>query len=282
MQRRAREFVRSSNQSALPVVLNRYLDQAGAAMDIDDGLAEDEAGWSTSVRGKLHVTVNGNDSPERQRFTVCHELGHHVLGLPSEHQGLAPWSYAKRPINEVLCDVFAAELLLPAHLFKPLVDSAAPGFSFIERIAGEAEASLMATASRFAALAAFPCAFVLSEKGKIKYSVRSAPLRAANAWIQPKSGLPRGSVTERVYSGWMCDKPEEVDPDIWFEDWSSGGTLFEDARFSTKWQQGLTLLWGEEEEIEQRKPAQQAEKPSEDEYRELDGNLPWPGKKRKR
>lgn len=282
VQRRARAFVRSANQDVFPVTLDRYLAQVGASQETDSSLGEDEAGWSTSVRGKLHITVNGNDSQERQRFTICHELAHHVLGIQSEHEGLPAWSYVRRPQNEVLCDVFAAELLLPVHLFKPLVDSAAPGFLFIEGVAAQAQASLMATASRFAALAGFPCAFVLSENRKIKYSVRSASLRAAKAWIPPRSGLPQGSVTERVCSGARCDQPEEVDPDLWFEDWTSGGSLHEDARLAPKRNQVLTLLWGEEDEIEQKKPMRHEARDEEDGYRELNGNLPWPGKKRRR
>jgi Zn-dependent peptidase ImmA (M78 family) len=68
--------------------------------------------------------VNGNDSDERQRFTACHEAAHIELGLPSEHAELPWWSYAKRSPNEILCDAFAAKLLMPYKLFKPLVDKA--------------------------------------------------------------------------------------------------------------------------------------------------------------
>lgn len=281
VQRRAREFVRSVNPAAFPVDIQAYAKAAGAILHVD-GLSADESGWSSVIAGKLHITVNGNESLERQRFSVCHEIAHHVLGLPSEHAGLPSWSYAKRPLNEVLCDVFAAELLLPLHIFKPLVDSAEPGFAFIARASEDARASLMATASRFAAITSIPCAFVLCERGKIKYSTRSASLRAKNAWIQPRTSLPPGSVTARVCAGERCTGPEEVDPDVWFTDWTSGGTLFEEARFFPKWTQALTLLWGDEEELAERRPAHETERSDDSEYRELDGNLPWPGRRRRK
>ena len=69
--------------------------------------------------GRYHICVNSKDLKERQRFTVCHEIAHIVLGLPSDHKTSPGWSYAKKSLGEILCDVFAAELLLPASLFKP-------------------------------------------------------------------------------------------------------------------------------------------------------------------
>jgi Zn-dependent peptidase ImmA (M78 family) len=282
VQRRAREFVRSVDPRVFPVDLDLYAKKADAVLHVDSSLGPDESGWSSVIGGKLHVTVNGNETRERQRFSVCHEIAHYVLELPSEHAGTPLWSYAKRPLNEVLCDVFAAELLLPLHMFKPLVDAGHPGFALVESVSRQAEASLMATASRFAAMATIPCAFVLSEGNKIKYSTRSAALRAMNAWIQPRSSLPAGSVTARVCSGGRCDGPEEVNPDLWFTDWNSGGTLFEEARFATKWHQGLTLLWGDEEEIAERRPQSGAERSSDTEYCELDGVLPWPGRRKRK
>lgn len=281
-QRRAREFVREAKPTALPVQMELYSRLVDAVIHVDDKLNADESGWSTYLRGKLQITVNGNDSSERQRFTICHEIAHHVLELPSEHEGLSTWSYNKRPPNEVLCDVFAAELLLPLHLFKPLVDSANPGFAFLESISSTAEASLMATGSRFAAICGAPCAFVLTERGKIRYASRSTSLRAAGAWIEPRSAIPTTSVTARVCAGERCNGPEEIDPDVWFTDWNSGGTLFEEAKYFPRWQQSLTLLWGDEEEIEVRRSPQASRQPTDFEYRELDGNLPWPGRKKRK
>src|SRR5262249_7299949 len=99
--------------------------------------------------------------------------------------------------NEIFCDVFAAELLLPYKLFKPLVDKADISLTTVDHLACRFVASNVATGSRFATLASAPCAFVLSERGKVRYASRSTLLRQANAWIPPRTILPQGSLSER-------------------------------------------------------------------------------------
>lgn len=74
----------------------------------------------------------------------------------------------------------------------------------------------MATGSRFATLTGSRCAFVLSERGKVRYASRSKALREANAWVQPRLALLKGSVCERLRARGNCDGPEEFDADIWF------------------------------------------------------------------
>jgi len=77
-------------------------------------MGDGESGTTlTRPDGKHVVTVNSRESIERQRFTVCHEIAHVILGLPSSHDGVPSWSYAKRHPNEIACDWFAGELLMP-------------------------------------------------------------------------------------------------------------------------------------------------------------------------
>src|SRR4029077_8302509 len=114
---KARQLVSKVAPSTIPVLIKPYLEQLGAVLRIDYDLGADEAGYTVEINGKRYVHVNGNDSEERQRFTACHEAAHIDLDLPSEHAELPWWSYAKRSPNEILCDVYAAELLLPSKLF---------------------------------------------------------------------------------------------------------------------------------------------------------------------
>ena len=148
--------------------------------------SDDEPGYSFESNGKHFICVNDKDSEERRRFTACHEIAHIVLGLPSDHSSMTWWSYARRPKNEVLCDVFAAELLLPKQLFEPLVRDEQIGFTAIDELAGRFMASTTATGSRYATVMDAPCAFVLSEKGVVRYASRSNSLRDAGGWIPPR------------------------------------------------------------------------------------------------
>lgn len=278
---RARTLVNEVNPNTIPVSVEAFAESIGAVIHCESDLKPDEAGWSFESDGKHHICVNANDCPERQRFTVCHEIAHIVLGLPSDHSGAAWWSYARKSPNEIVCDVFAAELLLPYRLLQPEVERAAIGFEAIDDLAGRAEASTTATGSRFATIISAPCAFVLSEQGKVRYAARSNSLQEARAWIQPQMDLPRGALSQRVRAGNISREADESDADIWFSDWKRGGTLIEEARHLIKWDQTLTLLWFKDEEVP---PLWRSEREEEEALglRELDGILPWPGRKRRR
>ena len=279
---KARELVNKVRPSTIPVRVEDYVNQLGGVLRVEHDLDNNEAGYSFESDGKFYVCVNGNDREERWRFTACHEAAHIDLKLPSEHTHGPWWSYAKRPLNEIFCDVFASELLLPYNLFKPLVDKSELSLASIDRLAKDFFASSTATGSRFAALARPPCAFVLSEQGKVRYASRSTALRDARAWIPFGRPLPSGSVSERLCAGGNCDGPEEIEADVWFNDWSRGGALLEDARYSKQWNQSIALLWFEDEEIPH--PTHDRRQREEDEFglAELDGVLPWPGKKRRK
>jgi hypothetical protein len=278
---KARELVKKVKPTAIPVPVEAYVEEVGAVLRPQTDLGPDEPGWSFNNGGKHYICINANDRLERQRFTACHELAHIALGLPSEHQALPWWSYAKRPPAEIWCDVFAAELLLPFGLFKPQAEKVPIGLAAVDDLAERFCASNTATGSRFAAVVSTPCAFVLSEQGKVRYASRSTSLREANAWITPRVDIPDGSLSARIRGGMTCYGPEDVDADVWFSEWERGGVLLEEARHLARWDQTLTLLWFEDEEVPPPK-LREYEEPEEPLLEELDGNLRWPGKKRRR
>lgn len=279
----AREFVNQVGPISLPVSVVAYAAHIGATIKKAFDLGDGEDGFSAmKPNGKYGICVNGNQNDERQRFTVCHELAHIILGMPSEHRGGASWSYARRTPNEILCDVFAAELLLPYTLFKPLVDDVDPSLAAIDALAARCEASLLATGSRFAAMAGCPCAFVLAEGGTVRYSSPSAPLRAARGFIRPRLALPDGSIAKRCRDGYRSNGPEDVEADVWFEDWDRDAALQEDARHIAKYDQTIALLWFDDEDVPPQREDRRRHEEEEFGLAELDGNLPWPGKNRRR
>jgi len=278
---RARAFIRQVNSTAIPAPIDAYLAHAGAKLKRDRTMKPDEAGYTYELKGSYHITVNATDRPERQNFTICHELAHIVLGLPSEHDNGPWWSYAKRSPNEIACDVFAAELLLPYHVFKPIVEKTDFGFAAVSSLAEQFEASLTATGSRFATVIEAPCAFVLAEQGEVRYPARSTSLREARGWIAPGSSLPGNSLAAALRGGTSYSGPAEISADLWFDDWNRGGMVLEDAKYFRPWDQSLSLIWFEDEEVP---PPPRSVREEEEELglRELDGTLPWPGKKRRR
>jgi IrrE N-terminal-like domain len=278
---KAREFIRHCGPLPLPVSVEAYAAQIGGTVSAEK-LGESEDAWSfRDSAGRFRICVNCEQNLRRQRFSVCHEVAHVALGIETDHSAPS-WSYARRPPGEIACDVFAAELLLPYQLFKPRVDSADMGLSGIGELADEFDASLLSTGSRFATFSRAPCAFVVSEGGKIRYSARSARLRQAKCWIRPGMPLPPDTYSARIRAGEGLSSPEEAEPHQWFENWQGDGVLFEDTRHLGQWDQTLTLLWFDEEEL--APPAAKRKQWDEDSYRlrELDGVLPWPGRSKRK
>ena len=277
---KARDFIAKCSPLALPVSVDAYASQINGVVKAEV-LKDNEDAWSfRAPNGKYRICVNCAHNSRRRRYSVCHEVAHVVLEIDADHSAPS-WSF-RRPPGEIACDVFAAELLLPHKMFKPRVDAADLGFAAISELADEFDASLVATGSRFATFSRELCAFVLSEGGKVRYSARSTSLREAKAWIRPGLDLPSDSYSARVRGGEAPSGPEEAEPDQWFEDWERDGSLYEDVRHLGQWDQTLTLLWFDDEDLPP--PAPERRRWEEGTYglRELDGELPWPGRSKRR
>lgn len=279
---RARKLVRRVRPDVVPVRVEQYAAEIDAQIRVETDLEPGEAGYSLEVGGKRFICVNSGELTSRQRFTICHEIAHFVLELPSDHQTSPGESYARRPPNEILCDVFAAELLLPIELFGPRVVRSEMSMGAVSELANEFDASFSATGSRFAAVGEAPCAFVLAEGGIVRYVSRSKALRDASAFIPFGSRLPPASLTERLRQGRAPAGPEECDADLWFAQWERGGVLLEDARHSETWDRTLTLLWFEDEDVPEKSSQESDGRDEEAALTELDGVLPWPSKRGRR
>ena len=206
-----------------------------------DVLDPGEAGYTMVTGAGPLITINELDRATRRRFTVCHEIGHMVLDLPSEHGHGPDWSYAKRSPNEVCCDVFAAELLLPVVFFTPLARGRAPDFDAVDDLRVKFFASREATASRLAATSRLACAYVLSEGGKVRHMVRSPALRDAHAWVSSGTPLPAGSAAAALRGGSGRSGSATYSGDVWFEGWQDVD-LSESSVFIPEYDQTLTLL----------------------------------------
>ncbi|ATP43174.1 MULTISPECIES: ImmA/IrrE family metallo-endopeptidase [Pseudomonas] len=81
-----------------------------------------ESGHYSYRNGKPLITYNVTDAPVRQRFTIAHEIGHHVHGdLDAPRDTFEQFSARARDPKEVAANRFAAALLMPAALVKHMV-----------------------------------------------------------------------------------------------------------------------------------------------------------------
>jgi hypothetical protein len=70
--------------------------------------------------------------------------------------------------------------------------------------------------------------------------------------------------------GTSIESSDKIDADIWFSDWERGGTLLEEVRHLAQWDQTLTLLWFEDEEVPGRKLRDERGEIREEEHSEDD------------
>lgn len=285
---KARKFVRDSGIAAVPVKLERLAAAANAKIKFVHDLKDEESGQTVKHKGKHIIIVNGNHREERQRFTVLHEIAHIVLELPSQHHGPKLTTgdlmrYGRRPQEEILCDVFAAECLLPYDLFSKDIGDVDISLDAVKSLARRYKASLTTTGSRYAVSAPEPCAFVLSEDGHTRYVSRSKFLNDLKGWIDFNVPVPQGSVAHRLIRGTSkTEDYDELPTDVWF----NGGIknrplLAEEAILLREWNQCLSLIFFDET----MKPAHEQRHEDEDDgplLEELDGTLPWPSKSRRR
>lgn len=282
--RQAHSFLNGLDLSNIRDDLGPYLAKVAGRVR-KEKLLPRESGTVTEIKGKTVITVNENESDERQRFTICHELGHKILGLPSSHQHVPQWGYAKRDSNEVFCDIFAAELLMPHEQFKQTARHLEPSLRTIETLMDAFKTSFPATASRFARLADTPCVFVTMESGWVKYAAFSTPLRAMGAKITFKSPIPTESIAAQLRASGSSDYREGyVAQDVWLENWQSGLELNELSRHHASSDTTLSLLWFDPEDAPTIEVDRYGRVVAEDDgLQELTGELPWPGRsKRKR
>ena len=285
--RKARKFVRDAGNNSIPVDVECLAMAAKAKIKVLHDLADDESGQTTQFKGKHVIIVNGNHREERQRFTVLHEIAHIVLELPSQHYGKTLKTntllrYEQRPEEEILCDVFAAECLLPYDLFAEQVADMDISLDAVKSLAAEYKASLTATGSRFALNANESCAFVISENGWIRYVSKSRHMRELNGWINLNTPVPQGSVAQRLIRGnSKTEDYDELPTDIWFNgSIKNRSVVAEETILLREWNQCLSLIWFEEG----MNPSYEYWDDEDDKplLKELDGILPWPSKSHRR
>jgi hypothetical protein len=283
------EFQKEAGITERPVSIDKYVRAIGAELKVRDNLRDDEAGQVLQFGDRTIIVVNGRHPVERQRFTVLHEIAHIRLNLPSSHSQTTSveqlLGYAKRPREEILCDLFAAECLLPHNLFQADVSSRECSFGTVQELAELYQSSLVATGSRFAAYSSTPCCWVLADDKHVRYASCSPALRSAGFFLRIGIEVPRASVLGRLRDGVSGVRPgiaEMVPGHVWVHnDCTSVDEFAEAAIVSTQVRQGVGLLIAELAAEDDR-----SERPTDDIedvlLPELDGQLQFPGRRTRR
>src|SRR2546421_145264 len=85
-----------------------------------------------------------------------------------------------------------------ARIRSERLDRGEPSVQVIESLGEEFGSSFPATASRYASLAPFPCAYVTMEGGVVRYAAVNTTLRRKGIRIPWKCPIPPGSIAHKL------------------------------------------------------------------------------------
>lgn len=163
----AEDRLREAGQTRLPVDVEGIASLLGIRRRLGDHPFAGRVYVEPS--GQLVMDLNASDPEPRRRFTCGHEIMHTAFpGFRRETRYRSDAAVGgfngSRGEEELLCDLGAAALLMPASLVRGRY-SAAGGLRDMEALASAAETSLEAAANRLVALADGPVVFVVLESG---------------------------------------------------------------------------------------------------------------------
>lgn len=156
------ELVKRRGREKPPFLAEEYAPLQGIKEIVKTDLGELSALLVRSVDGYV-MKVNANHHPVRQNFSCAHEIGHtflHELELQhstdnAEFRLLGPDIHDRA--KERLCDVAAAELLMPEPVFKKYLSGFGLLVNSVERLAYNFKVSITAAAMRIAEVSPEPC-----------------------------------------------------------------------------------------------------------------------------
>lgn len=200
------------------------------------------------------ITVNSRSPPRRRRFSIGHELGHwqqhrgRILVCRADDigRGRRNASTAERT-----ADAYAADLLMPAYLFKPVARAYSKlDFATVRAIADVFDASYTATAIRLVETGhAYALLVCHGREGRKWFtSTPGVPER----WI-PRKDLDEGSRAPDVLSGRVGDDAglRKIGADAWFDRTEAGRYDVLEQTISVGTDEILSLIViGDEEMLE--------------------------------
>jgi hypothetical protein len=163
----AEERLREAGQDRLPVDVDGIASLLGIRRRLGDLPFAGRVYVEPS--GQLVMDLNAADPQSRRRFTCGHEIMHTAFPGFRREARYRSDEYVggfngARGEEELLCDLGAAALLMPASLVRGRY-SAVAGLRDMEALASNAGASLEAAANRLVALADQPVMFLVLESG---------------------------------------------------------------------------------------------------------------------
>lgn len=216
-------------------------------------------GWILQVDGAAAICINRAIASEpRKSFTIAHELGHFRLSwhnrqpqcLRQDIEALHSLKTEEAEANE-----FAAELLMPEDMVRPMAEQGEIGFARIQEIADRFETSFTSSAYRYIRHTPYLAALVICEQRRIKNVQLSAELFSTKRRFAER-GTPLSSNCLAIdlfdAAGHVTKSSTNSDsvlPSVWFpETEDTAVRCYEETRGLPAIDQSVSLIWIEEVE----------------------------------
>lgn len=183
------------------------------------------------------ITINQDQHPVRQRFSIAHELGHWHLHknqamfvCDTNHGSSRSFFEEQTGKNkERQADRFAADLLMPPYMLKPMVKKQSRiDFCAIKQLSKTFQTSISATAIQIVNIGDHPILIaVYNERGNLLYFQRSALL---NEKLWPSKTLSHGMYAFDVVQD-KISKKGVVSAHEWFENTDGDIDIFEESHY---------------------------------------------------
>lgn len=210
-------------------------------------------GEIVSANGRSIISINSNITFEgKKRFATAHELGHFVL-----HRNLKPvfsdteeelmnW-YQAGP-HEQEANQFAAEFLMPSHIFYKECQKKKFGPEVIEHLSRRFIVSKTASILKFVSRGNHPVFIVFSKDGKMKWWKKSNDFYHYLDFHYD-APTPSSSVATEIYTKKRVYSGDETKQEIWKSDWFElkdnevDSRFFEYCIFSPSYNYIISVLW---------------------------------------
>lgn len=201
------------------------------------------------------IAYNGKARPERQRFTIAHELGHFILhrsqqpsfncDSQSVHTGIDGLRQIEREADE-----FAGNLLMPGDLLRDWISNQRIDLHVLSAIAKRFQVSFEALCIRFIKFTKQRAILVYWDNGFVKYEWRSSSAVRTRARIR-RNGDPQEPLPGTLAADTSIDQEwdgTEMSAAIWCPEEATHMKLWEFKHSYSARDRILTLLLLEDAE----------------------------------
>jgi Zn-dependent peptidase ImmA (M78 family) len=149
------------------------------------------------------ITVNEAAPVGRRRFSAAHELGHWLLDRGTVSLTCTEDTLTREWSDETIerrANRYAADLLLPDFMVRPIVQDYDITFAMVEHLIDQFNTSFTTTAIRLVELGSFPAILICSEAGKRRWFFRSGFVpQSFWPYAKPRPGTATFDVLHRPF-----------------------------------------------------------------------------------